>query len=190
MVEYLISLQMDNGAWGFGTTADPDATALALTALSDSVVTPTAEITAAIAKAKTWAAGAKQPAGYWENYSPVDSTSLLGAALKAHGVNVSGPLAWMGTQQLTNGAFPNELNGTTANQMATANAMYLLTSKTYATVSAPLSTCRADDTSGKTLANTGTSASWPLGIAGVGFVALGAALVRLRRTPVEARRDR
>lgn len=105
-------------------------------------------------------------------------------------MNVADSLAWMGTQQLSNGAFSNELDGSTANQMATANAMYLLTSTTYATISAPLSTCSVDDNSGKTLANTGSNASWPLGVAGVAFVALGVVLVRMRREPVEVKNNR
>ncbi|MBA3020519.1 hypothetical protein [Propionicimonas sp.] len=183
MVDYLLGKQLASGAWGFGTSADPDSTALALIALSDQVITPTADTAAAVTKATTWAAGAKKAAGYWANYSPVDSTSLLASALKLHGVSVADSLTWLGTQQLSNGAFANTLDGKSANQLATASAMFLLNGTSYASISAPLDTCAiSDDTEtdpGDTLANTGL-ASWPLGAAGVGLVALGAVLMLAR----------
>lgn len=183
MVDYLVSNQLASGAWGFGSTADPDSTALALVALSDDVITPTAATKAAVAKASAWAAGAKKSAGYWDNYSPVDSTALLAAALQAHGVTVTDSITWLGTQQLANGGFPNTINGTTSNQMSTANALLALTSHTYATVSAPLNTCSVDPKAAAeapTLPRTGTDASWPLGWAGLGLIALGAVLVAAR----------
>lgn len=181
MVDYLVGLQLASGAWGYGTAADPDSTALALVALSDEVTSPTAETKAAIARASTWAAGAKKKPGYWTNYSPVDSTSLLASALKLNGADVADSASWLKTQQLRSGAFSNTANGKTANQLATATAMFLLTSTTYATVSAPLSTCTSpapDDD--ETLASTGL-ASWPLALAGVGFVAIGGVMLLARR---------
>lgn len=190
MVDYLVSKQLANGAWGFGSTSDPDSTALALVALSDDVITPTAATKASVAKATVWAASTKKSKGYWENYSPVDSTSLLASALHAHGASVSDSLAWLRSQQLSDGGFPNVLDGTESNQMATAAALLALTSNTYATVSAPLTTCSAsgdETTKTPTLPRTGTDASWPLGLAGLGLIALGSALVAAR---TERRRPR
>lgn len=190
MVDYLLSQQLASGAWGFGTTSDPDSTALALIALSDETITSTATTKAAVAKGVAWAASTQQAAGYWENFSPVDSTSLLASALGLHGVDTGKALAWLGTQQLPNGAFSNTLNGTEANQLATANSLYLLSGVTLATVSAPLDICAEanDDTSDEEtaeadqLANTGgNSGSLPLGAAGIGLVALGGVLLILRR---------
>jgi hypothetical protein len=183
MIDFLVGKQLASGAWGFGSSADPDSTALALIALSDQVITPTADTAAAVTKATTWASGTKKAAGYWQNYSPVDSTSLLASALKVHGVDVSDSLTWLRGQQLSNGAFANTLDGTSANQLATASALFLLNGTTYASVSAPLGTCAVSDDdqtdTDDSLANTGL-ASWPLGAAGVGLVALGAVLLLVR----------
>lgn len=189
MVTYLLGQQLASGAWGFGATSDPDSTALALIALSDETITPTEATKAAVAKAVAWAASSQQPAGYWENFSPVDSTSLLGSALKLHGVDTSSALAWLGIQQLTNGAFSNSLNGKEADQLATANALYLLSGVSLATVSAPLAICAETDEStdeepakAEELANTGANAaSLPIGLAGIGLVALGGVALILRR---------
>ena len=188
MVDYLVGKQLASGAWGFGTTADPDTTALALVALSDDVITPTAATKAAVTKALAWAASNKKSDGYWTNYSPVDSTALLASALQAHGVTVTDSLTWLRGQQVKDGGFPNQLNGTTSNQMSTANALFALTSTTYATVSAPLASCKTS-TSGSgsdagedaaTLPRTGSDASWPLGWAGLGLIVLGSVLVANR----------
>ena len=195
MVSYLLSQQLASGAWGFGATADPDTTALALIALSSEVTTPTDATKAAVAKAIAWAASSQKADGYWENYSPVDSTSLLASALKLHGVDTAKALAWLGTQQLSNGAFSNSLNGTEANQLATANALYLLSGVSLATVSAPLSICAespaepSESAKAEQLANTGTLGSaLPLGAAGIGAVALGGILLIVRRERYAARR--
>lgn len=183
MVDYLVGKQLANGAWGFGSTADPDSTALALMALSADVITPTTATEDAVAKATSWASGAKKAAGYWQNYSPVDSTALLISALQADGVSVSDSLTWLRGQQLSNGGFPNTLNGTTSNQLSTATALLALSANTYATLSAPLDTCTATDANANdtaTLPRTGTDASWPLGWAGLGLIAMGAVLVAIR----------
>ncbi|HQD97904.1 MAG TPA: hypothetical protein PLO15_10930, partial [Propionicimonas sp.] len=199
MVDYLLSQQLASGAWGFGATADPDTTALALIALSSEVITPTDATKAAVAKAVAWAATSQKAEGYWANYSPVDSTSLLASALKLHGVDTAKALAWLGTQQLRNGAFANSLNGTEANQLSTATALYLLSGVTFATVSAPLDIC-AEDTGeasesasaaakSEQLANTGARGNaLPLGLAGLGAVALGGVLLIVRRERYAARR--
>lgn len=183
MVDYLVSKQLASGAWGFGSTDDPDSTALALMALSDDVITPTTATKEAVDEATSWAAGAKKSAGYWQNYSPVDSTALLISALQVHGVSVNDSLTWLRDQQLNNGGFPNTLNGTTSNQLSTATALLALTANTYATLSAPLATCTASDSNADgsaTLPRTGTDASWPLGWAGLGLITLGAVLVAAR----------
>jgi hypothetical protein len=185
MINYLVGQQLSSGAWGFGSSADPDATSLALIALSSRVITPDAATDAAVNKATSWAASVKKPAGYWDNYSPVDSTSLMVSALTMHGISVDDSLAWLAGKQLSNGGFSNTLTGTNADQMATASAMFALAGTSYATVSAPLDTCSKSSDGKSTeddskLANTGM-ASWPLGGAGLGLVALGAALVLLRR---------
>lgn len=178
-LEYLLGAQLASGAWGFGGSADPDATALALMALSAEVITPNATTKAAVAKASAWALSTQQKAGYWQNFSPVDSTSLLGAALKLHGGDMTKARTWLGSAQLAGGGFANSLTGKSANPLSTATALFLLSNVTFVDVSAPLGTCSEPEA--EQLANTGTKFSWPLGLAGVALVGLGGALLLARR---------
>lgn len=142
MVDYLIGQQHSDGGFGYGAGAsDPDYTALALMALSPRIVTSTAATRSAVARAIQWAKDAQTTSGYWKNYSPIDSTGLLGSALKLNGVNTSKALAWLGSKQLSSGGFANSLSGKKANRLATAEALYLITGKSLATVSAPLKKC-------------------------------------------------
>ena len=137
MVSYLLGQQNADGGFGYaGGASDPDYTAMALLALSPKVITSTAATTSAVDRAIAWAATKRTAAGYWANYSPVDSTGLLGSALKLHGVNVDRALAWLGTKQLAGGGFANTLSGKKANPMATAEALYLITGTSLVTLSA------------------------------------------------------
>lgn len=148
MVNFLLSQQHSTGSWGWSSassSADPDFTAVALMALSSKTIGATlasqSAVVSAVAKAKSWAAANQQKTGYWKNYSPVDSTSLLGSALNLQGVSTSKALAWMAKVQLKNGGFANTLKGKKANLMATAEALFLAGGKSFVTVSAPLNKC-------------------------------------------------
>lgn len=141
MVSALVDQQHGDGGFGYGAS-DPDSTGMALMALSPKVIgTPGAEAKSAIAKAKSWASAHRKPAGYWDNFSPVDSTGLIGSALRLHGVNTAKSVAWLGTKQLANGGFSNTRTGKTANRLATAEALYLITGKSLVTLAAPLTKC-------------------------------------------------
>ena len=144
MVGYLRGQQHADGGFGWGAgPSDPDYTALALMALSSKVARATDAVRSAVRRAKAWAAANRTPAGYWRNYSPVDSTGLLGSALKLHGVNTAKARSWLGGKQLANGGFASTLSGTKANRLATAEALYLITGKSLVTLSAPLKKCSA-----------------------------------------------
>ena len=141
MLTNLLSQQDDSGAFGYtfdgDFTADPDTTALSLLALQ-----AIGQLKPQVTSAVDWATDAQTADGYWENYSPVDSTGLLGSALAATGADVSKAKTWLGSVQHDDGGFPNSLDaGTESDVMATANALYLITGKTALNTSINLSKC-------------------------------------------------
>ncbi|MCC6496364.1 MAG: hypothetical protein IT193_08910, partial [Propionibacteriaceae bacterium] len=191
LVTSLLSFQDSNGGFGYewdGTFyTDPDSTALGIQAL-----TAVGGHQAAVDQALAWAAANKNSDGYWTNYSPVDSTGLLGSAVQLAGGDADAALAWVQGQQLTGGGFPNELDGASADLLATSNALYLLTGTTMLDVRLGLAACPAggSDPAATTqgaadnaeLAATGSSPLlFPLGLAGIGLVALGGVLIISRR---------
>lgn len=141
----LLSQQdVDSGAFGYewpaGTfNADPDTTAMGLLGL-ETVGQLKPQVTAAV----NWATAAQTAEGYWQNYSPVDSTGLVGSALTAAGrdASVAKAKSWLGTVQHSDGGFPNALDaGTPSDVTATANALWLLTGKSLLDVSMNLGKC-------------------------------------------------
>ena len=137
----LLGQQGDDGSFGFeypaGTfNADPDTTALGIQALN-ALGSLTPQVNAAIG----WAEDEQTSDGYWEAYSPVDSTALLGSAL-ASGDAVNAAKAWLATVQNSDGGFPNSLDeGTDSDVTATANALFLITGKSLLDVSLNLKGC-------------------------------------------------
>ncbi|MFT4296507.1 MAG: hypothetical protein QM582_13950 [Micropruina sp.] len=137
----LLGQQGDNGAFGYeypaGTfNADPDTTAMGILALKS-----LGQLKPQQDAATGWAKSAQKSAGYWENYSPVDSTGLLGSALGS-GAEVTKAKAWLGTVQHSDGGFPNSLDaGTESNPMATANALWLINGTSLLDVSLDLGKC-------------------------------------------------
>ena len=129
------------GAFGYeypaGTfNADPDTTAMGILALK-----ALGQLKPQVDAAETWAKAQQKPDGYWENYSPVDSTALLGSALKS-GAEVTKAKDWLATVQQPDGGFPNSLDaGTASDVSATANALYLITGKSVLNVSVNLGKC-------------------------------------------------
>ncbi|HOQ52711.1 MAG TPA: hypothetical protein PLF56_03755 [Micropruina sp.] len=141
----LLSQQGDNGAFGYefpaGTfNADPDTTAMGTLALK-----AIGQLKPQLSSATTWATDHQTSEGYWEAYSPVDSTGLVASALKATGgqdAAVAKAKAWLGGVQNADGGFPNALDaGTDSNVMATANALYLITGTSLLDVSFNLGKC-------------------------------------------------
>lgn len=149
----LLALQVrtgdDKGAFGYeypaGTlNADPDSTGMALLALK-AVGHLDPQQDAALA----WAKGVQQSDGSWPNdYSPVDTTGVLGSAVNALGGTAEAAKAidWLGTQQLSDGGFPASRDGDDSNVMATANAIWLLAKKTPLDASLNLAKCPKNPT--------------------------------------------
>ncbi len=133
VVTTLLTFQDASGAFGYefnGFVPDPDSTALSIQALY-----LLGGHSAQIKKAVAWAKSAQTKKGYWEAYSPVDSTSLMASALKLVHRSSGKASSWLRTQQLKDGGFPGELknSASTSNLLATSTAMYLLTGKSLAT---------------------------------------------------------
>lgn len=140
MVTRLLDEQNEDGSFG---TDDPDSTALAITALH--AVADSTDEQDALADAIAWAASHQTGEGYWENYSPVDSTGLMGSAAALVGDDDTAAAArtWLLGQQLDDGGFANTLDGTSSNLMATADALWLLSGTSYSTASLDLASCGA-----------------------------------------------
>lgn len=136
VVTTLLSFQDPaSGAFGYewpaGTfNADPDSTALAIQAL-DLI----GRHRSAVNKAVSWAKKNQTKAGYWEAYSPVDSTALMATALKQADRGYGKARTWLLSQQLSDGGFPAERDGSSSDLLATADATYLLVGKSMAKVS-------------------------------------------------------
>ncbi len=143
MTKLLSYQQADGGfAWSPSVDPDPDTTAVAILALKAA-----GGQSAAIDEAVSWAAGAQAVDGSWAaefsgtELSPVDSTGLLGSALASVGQDSAAALSWLEGQQLASGAFSNVRDGSAADLMATAEAMYLLTGNTLLTATLDLGAC-------------------------------------------------
>jgi len=145
VVTKLLTFQDASGAFGYeygGFVADPDSTALAIQALN-----LVGGNKAVVAKAITWAKSTQTAAGYWDSWSPIDSTALMASAFKTSSKKTFKPLAasytkayrWLKTKQLADGGFPATLTGTTSDQMATYDALYLLTGTSMSTFTYKLS---------------------------------------------------
>ena len=214
LVTKLLSFQGAEGAFGYewgGTfTTDPDSTALAIMALA-AVGGQTAHVDAAV----DWALANQTAQGYWENYSPIDSTALLASALHLIGQDNAAAVTWLADRQLPDGGFPNSLDaGTPSDRTSTAAAMWAATGTSLVSVTFNLAACAAtpsrtaiptttapasamaplrpsgsgqpsrsaSETSDPLASTGGSEALLPLGVAGLGLVALGAlALVPRRR---------
>lgn len=134
----------DAGAFGYsygGTFyADPDSTALAVQALD---LVGKNKYATQVKSAASWALKQQQSDGSWAAYSPVDSTALMATSFKtvksttAKSLKLSASYnkayKWLTKKQLSNGGFP----GTTADAdlMATFDASFLLTGKSWSTFS-------------------------------------------------------
>jgi hypothetical protein len=133
VVTKLLEFRDGSGAFGYdfgGFVADPDSTALAIQALY-----LTGHHKTVINKAVAWAKSVRTKAGYWDSYSPVDSTSLMGSAFKLVGRGYKASQSWLRKQQLADGGFPASLGGTTSDLYATHDATFLLAGKSLAKAS-------------------------------------------------------
>ena len=147
LITGLAGRQDSSGEFYFGTSGtpsyftDPDSTGVAIAALG-LVKTDTTAATA-LNKAVAWAVADRTPTGYWSSYSPVNTTGLIGSALRDQGTDVTSAVAWMQGQQVDAGGsgLPADLNGTHPDAYATAQGLLLLGGVSLATdVLAPAAT--------------------------------------------------
>lgn len=113
----------ETGAFGYGSgtdfTPDTDASALALLGLV-ALSTEGPGATEPTLAVRDWLGGVQTDEGYWESYSPVNSTGYVATALDHLGQEDDLATSWMLSQQLTDGGLPNVLDGDTSDVLATA----------------------------------------------------------------------
>ena len=139
MVDALYTFRSDDGSFGYsdGTAivSDPDSTVLALMATRLLEVEPDANTTQTLELVST----SVTVDGYWDNFSPINTTGLTISALNEWDVSVpDNSLDWLVTQQLSSGAWPAALGGSDANFLATTQAMFGVMGASYATVGTPI----------------------------------------------------
>jgi hypothetical protein len=192
VLDNLVAGQDSSGAFGFAYGvpltfySDYDTTGLAIEALSAAHVESPA-IAEAIAKAIKWSLS-EQNGHYWPKaWSPVDSTGILGSALLYAGTSPGEAETWILGQQLADGGFPDSLDGTTSNVLATGDAMWLLAGSNLVTVSkvqcsatGPTVVITAG-TGASSLADTGSPEDAPFGPLAVSMIVIGAGMLVLRR---------
>ena len=155
--------QLEDGGWGFGETASPDATALALQAL----VAAGADATdAAVADGLAWFRASQLEDGGWgfDGVSNANSTAFAVQALIAAGIDPEGdafaradgatPIRYLLGQQLEDGSFAGYDPAYAANQVVPA-----LAGRTFANaVTAPLAAAMPDDAASAPATGTGLRA--------------------------------
>ncbi len=109
--------------------ADPDSTAMAVLGLRAS---GSAKATQAVTDALAWLQGTQQADGSWQNYSPVNSTGLVGPLFPAGSEQATKATAYVVSQQLASGALTTGTD-TKADLIATQQGIFALTGTTYAT---------------------------------------------------------
>lgn len=126
----------ETGAFGFqtedGFTADTDSTGLMLAALSGVADDRDAALSAAAAR--DYLLEAQTEDGYWEGYSPINSTGLVAPALETLGADIDTAVEWVAGQQLEDGGLPNVLDGETSDIMATNQGILPLTGESLLSV--------------------------------------------------------
>ena len=119
-------------AGGDCPAADPDSTAMAVLGLQAS---GSAKATQAATDALAWLQGTQQADGSWQNYSPVNSTGLVGPLFPAGSEQATKAAAYVASKQLPSGALTTGVD-TKANLIATQQGIFALTGTTYATIGA------------------------------------------------------
>ncbi len=134
MVSYLISGANEDGGYGYAADqpSDADNTGMALLALATAPAS--AESDEAESKALQWAEKNQAEDGSWAGFNPVNSTAVMGMGVLAAGDSVDEAVGYLVSQQLDDGALPNEGK---ADLLATSQAALLLGGVTYADVARP-----------------------------------------------------
>lgn len=146
LIDRAVTLQDKGGSWGYveswknppAFNTDPDSSGVMIAALAGLKQSGQggAKVSAALDKAVAWAGGAKTPGGYWDNYSPVNTTAMILQGYTAAGRTDAGALKFLrAQQQLTGtGALSNVLDGKESNLMATTQGLVALAEDSLLTV--------------------------------------------------------
>lgn len=179
IIDTMLTFQDESGAFGDDSSgsfaADLDGSALALTALA---VADHPEATESAVAVRDYLVEAQTDDSYWEGFSPVNTTALVGSALTLVGEDTSEAVDWLAGQQLDNGGFPAALDSQASDLLATAQAAVFLGGESMLSV--------GEDEAGALEEPTdegGTNwALWTLvGIAAVAVIGLVIALASRRR---------
>ncbi len=138
VIQQLLALQQDNGAWGITATApDVDATAMTLCALADHQ--DRAEVQAAIDKALAYLSAVQGEDGTFSSYgvSNAESCAQVGLALVCLDVEETdarfvknGKTVWDGLKTFYTGAGYAHIQGDSVNAMATAQGLLARSAQT------------------------------------------------------------
>ncbi len=134
MVSFLVEGANEDGGFGYAADqpSDADSTGMVLQALA--VVPATDATSKAEADAANWASSNQAEDGSWAGYNPVNSTAVMGMGLLAVGKASDEATAYLVSQQLDDGAMPD--NGE-PNLLATSQAALLLGGVSYVNVTQP-----------------------------------------------------
>lgn len=131
MVRFLLNYATSDGGFTYAkdTPTDADSTGMALLGLLAAKNVPDAADAAT--KAADWAAGHTVAPGYWEGYSPVNSTAIMGSAMQAAGKDVKAAATWVAAQATADGGLPNAKGGQKSDLLATTQGILLLAGTDY-----------------------------------------------------------
>jgi hypothetical protein len=195
LVTWLLGQAEPDGSYSYqlGGAADPDNTAMAILALA-ALPDPSPEAAAALEAAKKWAVQNQQADGSWAGMAAVNSTAVLGSALAAAGDDQTKATTFLAGTQAASGGLPANPGEEQPDELATAQAMLLLSGQSYLTlqaiaasppavdtpapVASPTSTPSAGDSTG----TDGSMPVWVIPAAVVVVIAVAAvAIVAVRR---------
>ncbi|MCT1460147.1 hypothetical protein M3G03_11465 [Aestuariimicrobium sp. p3-SID1156] len=146
LIDRAVTLQDKGGSWGYVESwknppafkTDPDSSGVMISALAGLKQSGQGgdKVSTALDKALTWAKGAKTPGGYWDNYSPVNTTAMILQGYTAAGRTDADALKFLRAQQkLTGtGALSNVLDGKESNLMGTTQGLVALAEDSLLTV--------------------------------------------------------
>ncbi|WP_028707905.1 prenyltransferase/squalene oxidase repeat-containing protein [Propionicicella superfundia] len=144
MVTYLLTYRSADGGFTWATgesTYDTDMTALAILGLQAAQSTDPA-----LADALAFVATQQQPDGSWSNYSPVNSTGLLGPLMT--GAAATNAADYVVSQQVANGGLKTGASGANdPDLLATQQGILALTGETFLTITYTVTAPTATPTS-------------------------------------------
>lgn len=135
MVSFLLAGANEDGGYGYAVDQPSDADSAGMVLQALAVVPATEASDKAKDAAADWATTNQTEDGSWAGYNPVNSTAMMGMGLLAVGKASDDATAYLVSQQLDDGAMPD--NGE-SNLLATSQAALLLGGVSYVNVTQPV----------------------------------------------------